>query len=309
MKFKKTLVGYTGFVGSNLLQQTHFDEKFNSSTIQESFGSNPDLLIYSGVRAEKFLANSQPEMDFYEINKAIQNIEKIKPKKLVLISTVDVYPIPIKVDENIIIDSESNQAYGKNRLYLEQWVENNHDDYLIVRLPALFGNNLKKNFIYDLIHIVPAMLNEAKFLELSNENNWLKNFYTQQENKFYKLDTISIEEKKWLKDKFLTINFSALNFTDSRAVFQFYNLNNLWNDISFALENGIKKLNLATEPISANEIYFSVFGKHFSNEILLNPPYYDFYSIHSEKFGNSEKYIRGKEEILNDIRNFILKNK
>ncbi|MDP2161950.1 MAG: NAD-dependent epimerase/dehydratase family protein [Flavobacterium sp.] len=308
MKFKKTLVGYTGFVGSNLLQQTHFDEKFNSSTIQESFGSNPDLLIYSGVRAEKFLANSQPEMDFDEINKAIQNIKKIKPKKLVLISTVDVYPIPIKVDENSVIDSESNQAYGKNRLYLEHWVEKNHNNYLIVRLPALFGNNLKKNFIYDLIHIVPAMLNEVKFLELSIENEWLKSFYTQQENKFYKLNSISIEEKKRLKEKFLTINFSALNFTDSRAIFQFYNLNNLWNDISFALENGIQKLNLATEPISANEIYFSVFGKNFSNEILSNPPHYNFYSIHSKRFGNLDNYLKGKEEVLNDIKIFIQKN-
>ena len=56
----KILVGHTGFVGSNLLESNAFDLCFNSKNITESFGLNPDVLVYSGVRAEKFLANKEP---------------------------------------------------------------------------------------------------------------------------------------------------------------------------------------------------------------------------------------------------------
>ena len=56
----KILVGHTGFVGSNLKAQTTFDRLYNSGNITDAFGTNPDLLVYSGVRSEKFLANSDP---------------------------------------------------------------------------------------------------------------------------------------------------------------------------------------------------------------------------------------------------------
>ena len=72
----KVLVGHTGFVGSNLLENNAFDLCFNSKNISESFGLNPDVLIYSGVRAEKFLANKEPENDFKIILDAIENWSK-----------------------------------------------------------------------------------------------------------------------------------------------------------------------------------------------------------------------------------------
>ena len=146
----KVLVGYTGFVGSNILKKTKFDMLFNSKNIEEAFGTNPDLLIYSGISAEKFLANKEPEKDYLNVLNAIENIKKINPKKLVLISTIDIYKKPINVDEETIIDTENLQPYGLNRYKLEQWVEENVKDYLIIRLPGLFGKNIKKNFIYDL---------------------------------------------------------------------------------------------------------------------------------------------------------------
>jgi len=300
------LVGHSGFVGSNIKEQTNFDKCFNSSNIEESFGLNPDLLVYSGVRAEKFLANSEPDKDFAIIENAIDNIKKINPKRIILISTVDVYPNPVEVNESDNIDKEKLQPYGKNRLHLEEWVEKNFEDYLIVRLPALFGKNIKKNFIYDLIHIVPSMLNEKKFLEIATENDWIKEYYEKQENTFYKLLPISETEKKELKEKFLSINFSALNFTDSRGIFQFYNLDHLWSDISIALENNIKKLNLATEPISVNEIYFAIYQKEFANEILPTIPKYDFHTLYGSFFNENQNYIRSKEVILEDIKKFIL---
>lgn len=301
----KTLVGHTGFVGSNLVTQTQFDAVYNSKTIEQAFDTRPDLLVYSGVRAEKFLANSNPEQDFDIVQNALHNIKRIDPKNVVLISTVDVYPSPIGVDESIDVSDLDNQAYGKNRLWLEQQLEANFENHLILRLPALFGPGLKKNFIYDLIHVVPSMLNSAKFEELSQRDQMLKNHYDKQENGFYKLSTVSDQDKKMLKERFLNLGFSALNFTDSRGIFQFYNLDDLWFDMQIALSQGLKKLNMATEPISVNEIYESVFSKPFDNEILPTPPRYDFYTLHGAHFCGHRHYIRQKKAILEGIQQFI----
>jgi len=301
----KILVGHTGFVGSNLKAQTTFDRLYNSQNIAEAFGTNPELLVYSGVRSEKFLANSDPEKDFEILQQALENIRKINPKKVILISTVDVYPQPIAVDESENLTGKDNQAYGKNRFWLEQQVEAEFSDHLILRLPALFGQNLKKNFIYDLIHIIPAMLSAAKYEELLARENWLADHYTQQPNGFYKLNPIAEADKAELKRRFLALGFTALNFTDSRGVFQFYNLGDLWADIQTAISNDIRKLNLATEPVSVDEIYQSVFSKSFTNEILPAPPRYDFYTQHAEHFSNLPHYIRSKEVILDGIQKFI----
>ena len=36
------LVGYTGFVGSNLYENGSFDSVFNSKNISDAFGTNPE---------------------------------------------------------------------------------------------------------------------------------------------------------------------------------------------------------------------------------------------------------------------------
>lgn len=74
------LVGYTGFVGSNIYDTGSFDYVFNSGNIEEAYGIKPDLLIYAGMRAEKYLANSAPEKDMELVIQAEENISCIDPK-------------------------------------------------------------------------------------------------------------------------------------------------------------------------------------------------------------------------------------
>ena len=81
------------------------------------------------------------------IENAFYNIQQIQPKKLVLISTIDVYKSPINVNEDTPIISEDLQPYGANRYYLEQKVRDDFPETLIIRLPGLFGKNIKKNFL------------------------------------------------------------------------------------------------------------------------------------------------------------------
>ena len=159
------LVGYTGFVGSNIASKHDFTWKINSKNKEEAFGKEPDLLIYAGLRAEKFLANQNPEADLESINEAMEQIRKIRPKKLLLISTVDVYPDPVEVDEDSPIDTEKLLPYGANRYQLEQMVRKEWEDALIIRLPGLFGKNLKK-CDYE-------MIPSRKILEKYSADNWL----------------------------------------------------------------------------------------------------------------------------------------
>ncbi|MEG2634068.1 MAG: NAD(P)-dependent oxidoreductase, partial [Oscillospiraceae bacterium] len=80
---KTTLVGYTGFVGGNLAREHDFDRLYNSKNIGEAFETEQGLVVYSGVRAEKFLANSDPDGDRKIFENAIDNIRRMKPEKLV----------------------------------------------------------------------------------------------------------------------------------------------------------------------------------------------------------------------------------
>lgn len=290
------LVGYTGFVGSNLASSFKFDGLYNSKNIELAYGTNPDLLIYSGVRAEKFYANNNPLEDLEIINQAINNIKKINSKKLVLISTVDVYLNASNVDEDTDVDRELLEPYGANRYELEKWVEENYEDYLIVRLPALYGENIKKNFIFDMISLSPALLTVDKYEVLCREDDFIKDYYVRQDDRFYKCIDCKV-----CREYFNRIGFSALNFTDSRSVYQFYPLKYLWKHINYAMEMGIQKLNLATQPVSANEVYEYINNKEFVNEIAREPFNYNMRTKYYEG-----GYIFNKEFILEDLKKFVL---
>lgn len=302
------LVGYTGFVGSNIYVKGKFDKVFNSKNITEAYGLKPELLIYAGVRAEKYLANNAPEEDEKLIRQAMENIERIKPQKLVLISTVDVYKHPAGADENTQIDVEGLQPYGKNRYQLECMVREKYQDALIVRLPGLFGENIKKNFIYDLIHGTPSMLKKEKFLELAEEVPEIREFYVDMENGFYKCREMSKTEEIMLRNMFETVGFSALNFTDSRSAFQFYPLSRLWDDIQVALKKEIILWNPATEPVLAGELYEYITGEKFVNELQAEPLNYNYKTLYSQVFGGKDGYITNKTCIMHQIKDFVEEN-
>lgn len=303
----RALVGYTGFVGSNIYEMAKFDAAYHSKNIETAYGTNPDLLVYAGLRAEKYLANHAPEKDMALIVSAEENIKKIHPKKLVLISTIDVFKLPKGVDETTKIDTENLHAYGYNRYQLECWVRENYPDALIIRLPGLFGKNIKKNFIYDYMNLIPSMLKPEKMKELSDIDTKLLNYYQLQDHGFYKVKELSGKERETLKDKFRTLGFSALHFTDSRSIYQFYPLSRLWSDIQIALEHNILLWHPATEPISAGELYDYLTGEAFINELDGVPADYDYKTIHASVFGGCKDYICTNGEIRKEIKSFIEK--
>lgn len=301
----KAIVGYTGFVGSNIYEGADFDAAYNTKNISQAYGTAPELLVYAGLRAEKFLANNMPERDMALIHEAQRNIELINPDRLVLISTIDVFKNPVAVDETTPIDESGLHAYGYNRAQLEKWVRANYSNALIVRLPGLFGKNIKKNFIYDYINRIPSMLKKEKLEELCKIEGELAEYYIAQDNGFYKCRAIDEDDKAHLRALFEKVNFSALSFTDSRSIYQFYPLHRLWGDITKALDNGLTLFHPATEPLSAGELYKYLSGGGFINEIASKPAFYDYRTAYSSLFGRDDGYIMGKDEVMREIGDFV----
>lgn len=169
---KDLLVGSTGFVGGNLAAKHAFAAVCHSTDIAAQFGAKPDLCVYAGVPAAMFLANADPDADLAVMAAARENLRQIAPKQLVLISSIAVYADSREKDEQSPMTPDGLPAYGRNRLQLERWVREDYPNALIVRLPALYGIGLKKNFLFDLHTITPAMLKPEKYTELAQKSPW-----------------------------------------------------------------------------------------------------------------------------------------
>jgi nucleoside-diphosphate-sugar epimerase len=145
------LIGYTGFVGGALLRQRPFDELYNSKNVEEIVGKSFDLLVISAMPAAKWIANRDPAGDRATLDRLTGCLRRTAARQVVVMSTVDVYPAPIGVDEDSPIDPAAQQPYGRHRFELERTIAGQFSRSLAVRLPGLFGEGLKKNVIYDLL--------------------------------------------------------------------------------------------------------------------------------------------------------------
>ena len=189
------LIGYTGFVGKNLNDQREFQYSFNSKNISDIQKKTFNTLFISGVSAVKWLANKEPEKDLKGIEGLLGNLSTIESvDRVVLISTVDVYPNPIGVDESSFIDKSKQHAYGGNRLYFEEKVVElfGKDKVFIVRLPALFGPYLKKNIVYD-------FLNDNQVESIDSSGTF----------QFYDLRSLSADIDKMLENNIHLLNFAV----------------------------------------------------------------------------------------------------
>ena len=198
---------------------------------------------------------------------------------------------------------EAANIDGANRLQLEKWVREDHPDALIVRLPALYGIHLKKNFLYDLHTITPAMLREEKYRELAARCELVEKGYSPAENGFYKLNG-SVSGTA-LREWFEAQSFNALAFTDSRSRYQFYDLGRLWGDIEACLQNDLRLVNLTTPPVSAAKVYTALTGKTWKNELDRAPFDYDLRSLYAGQLGGQGGYLCSEKDELRDIRTFM----
>ncbi len=149
------LIGHSGFVGGSILRSRPFEYLYRSIDIDTIRGQSFDLLVCCGAPAEKWRANKDPEEDRARLATLTDALADVRAKHVVLISTIDVYPVPRGLDERATIDPALAQPYGRHRYELEEFFKTRFDT-TIVRLPGLYGRGLKKNAIYDLLHGRPV---------------------------------------------------------------------------------------------------------------------------------------------------------
>jgi dTDP-4-dehydrorhamnose reductase len=244
------LIGNSGFVGTTLLKQVRFEYVYRSTNIDAIHGESFDTIVCSAAPAQKWIAIRDPVSDRHNIESLIVHLKTVTCKTFIMISTVDVFKIPISVNEDTTIDEVGLHAYGLHRRLLETFVESHFPNHLIVRLPGLVGPGLRKNIIFDFL----------------NENN--------------------------------------LQAVDSRGVFQFYPMVNLWWDIQTALRAGLNLVHLTSEPISVADVSAQGFGKAFNQPTVNNPAIYDLRTRHAAIFGGAGNYQYSQRESIQAIRSY-----
>lgn len=98
------------------------------------------------------------------------------------------------------------------------------------------------------------------------------------------------------------LNENNLHAIDSRSVFQFYPMINLWYDIQTSLEAGLKLVHLTAEPISVSDVSKLGFGKPFEQVQTNRPAVYDFRTQYTQIFGVSGHYQYSRSETIQAVR-------
>lgn len=149
---ENALIGHTGFVGATLMAQANFQALYRSTNIDDIRGKQFDTVVCAGAPGLKWKANACPDEDKASISTLIRCLDQIDCKRLVLVSTVDVFSDPVGVDEDTAVEQAALKPYGLHRRQLEQFVAERFENTITVRLPGLVGPGLRKNVIFDLKH-------------------------------------------------------------------------------------------------------------------------------------------------------------
>jgi len=86
------------------------------------------------------------------------------------------------------------------------------------------------------------------------------------------------------------------------SIFQFYPMENLWTDLSLALDNDLEVIHLTSEPISLGEVAQSIFGVQLSG--MPSAARYDFQTKHGKLWAKHRRYQYSAIQSLAAIRGY-----
>jgi hypothetical protein len=98
------------------------------------------------------------------------------------------------------------------------------------------------------------------------------------------------------------LNDNNLHAIDSRSVFQFYPMVNLWYDIQTAWDADLKLVHLTSEPTSVAVVSEQGFGNPFDYTLEKSPAIYDLRTRHAQVFGALGHYQYSARETLQAVR-------
>ncbi|MEM7020352.1 MAG: pyridine nucleotide transhydrogenase [Pseudomonadota bacterium] len=100
------------------------------------------------------------------------------------------------------------------------------------------------------------------------------------------------------------LNNNNLEAIESRSVFQFYPMPNLWYDIKTVLDNNLQLIHLTSVPISVADVAQQGFGKPFEQTVDNQPALYDMQTCYAELFGTTGRYQYSQRETIQAIRTY-----
>lgn len=102
------------------------------------------------------------------------------------------------------------------------------------------------------------------------------------------------------------LNDNNVDRIHADGVYQYYNLDNIWSDITTAIEKKLPLVNLATPPLATEELARECFGRAFSNKPAdVVPGVWDMHSKYAQTYGGEGNYLYSKAQILADIKKFV----
>ncbi|MBI1291921.1 sugar nucleotide-binding protein [bacterium] len=309
---KDALIGATGFVGAHLAGQHEFPALFNSRNIDSAREMAFELVVCAAAPGSMFEANRFADSDRQRVEKLISNLACIKAKRFVLISTVAVFE-GFRAEAEEAANFEKVVAYGRHRRELEVFCAEHFPSCLVVRLPALFGAGLKKNFLFDILNPMPTMLPISRFEEMSagfplHLRRDLATIYGWNEAlAMFVIDRDALEglgrraeHDRAVKDA----GFAAELFTSPESCFQFYDMNRIWSDISLCLAAGLELAHFAPPPLQASAVYAELTGRPMP-ESSARVHREDMRTRHAGLWGASNPYFETTADVRYRLRRFL----
>jgi hypothetical protein len=261
---RNCIIGSTGFVGTALQAQHDFIGKYTSRNIA-SIGDEPyDTVVCAAAPGSMLEANTAPDSDERKIMALCDQLRNVRTRRFVLISSIAVLENFDGKDDEGTTRFQTALAYGRNRRALEVACTEIFEQCLVMRLPALFGPGLRKNFIFDLMNPMPSMLNAARMEVLRNglppaQMAFLETVYTlDPATGMLKLNRPvynAAPQRMELDAAVGSLEASSIQFHNPETTYQYYDIMRLWQDITTASEAGLETVHLATEPLQAGRIH------------------------------------------------------
>lgn len=311
------LIGHTGFVGGILRQQAKFLGFFNSTNIFEIQNDTWDTVVCAAAPGSMFQANKFPERDQEQIQALIDRLERVKTRRFILISSIAVLEDFAGADDESTTAFQKTLAYGRHRRQLESLVEDHFPQSLIVRLPALFGQGLRKNFIFDLLNPVPTMLTRGRLDSLSScLSTDLKACLSVVYKHDPATDMVKVDREKLaldplkpaLENAVVDLGYSATQFHNPDTTYQYYDMNRLWSDIEVATEASLSHIHLVSEPLKAARIHDRLIGLPMP-ATSAKIHHEDMRTRHAAMWQTTGPYLVGAETTLDRLAAFFAAEK
>ena len=306
------LIGNTGFIGSELTRHHDFGATFNSKTIGTIGQSHYQTIVCAAAPGSMMEANRMPDQDASRIDALIDSLRSVAASDFVLISTIAVLR-GFSAENEDTAEFETNIAYGVNRRRLEAFVLEHFERPLVIRLPALFGGVLRKNFLFDILNPVPSMLSAEK---LDSTKKDLEAELAAIVDRIYRWDTgLSLylvdraaldasERRADLETAVEAIGGSALQFTNPASHFQFYDIGRLWSDIGKGMKAGLRVLHLSPVPLAAADVFRAVRGAEMA-PTSARVHGEDMRTTHADLWGRGGSYSADADQVIAGIRRYF----